>query len=71
METKTLNDTVDETLTETDAETLGDTLDDNLPEAKAERYWDILGDVKAKALAAPLAFTLAEGGDDTHDETNS
>ena len=30
-----------------------------------------MGDVKAKALAAPLAFTLAEGGDETHDETNS
>ena len=61
MEAKALNDTLDETLTETDAKTLWDTLDDYLPEAKAERYWDILGDVKAEALADPLAFTLAVG----------
>ena len=46
-------------------------LDDNFPEAEAERHWDILGDVKDKALADPLAVSLAEGGDETHDETNS
>ena len=35
-------------------------LNDNLPQAKAKRHRNILGDVKAKALAYPLAITLAE-----------
>ena len=44
------------------AKALVDKQDDNLPEVEAERYWDILGDVKAKALASPLAVTLPVWG---------
>ena len=53
------------------AKKLVDTLDVNLPEAEAERHWVILGDVRAEALAEPLAVTLAERGPKTSDETNS
>ena len=42
-----------------EAKRLVDTLGDNLSEVEAERHWDILGDVKADALADPVAFTLA------------
>ena len=54
-----------------ETKSLVNTLDDKLPEAEANRHWDILGDVKAEALADPLAVTLEEEGDETHDETNS
>ena len=53
------------------AKEIVDTLDDNLPEAEPERHCDILGDVKAEALADPLAVTVAERGAETFDETNS
>ena len=46
-----------------EAKALVDTLDDNFEAAEAERQWHMLGDVKAEALADPLAVTLAEGGD--------
>ena len=42
-----------------------------MQKAEAERHWDILGDVKAEALADPLAVTLEEEGDEKHDETKS
>ena len=42
-----------------EAKRLVDTLVDNLSEVEADRHWDILGDVKADALADPVAFTLA------------
>ena len=46
-------------------------MDDNIPETEAERHCDILGDVKAEALADPLAVTLAKGRAETLDKTNS
>ena len=50
---------------------LVDTLDDNLSQEKAERHWDILGEVKAEALADPMAVTLAEVRAETVDKMNS
>ena len=49
---------------------LVDTLDDISPKAEAQRHWDIFGALKAKALAKPLAVTLAEGRCETLDKTN-
>ena len=46
------------------------TLDDISPKAEAERHWDILGALKVKALAKPLAVTLAKGRCKTLDKTN-
>ena len=46
-----------------EAKALVDTLHDNFEAAEAERQWHMLDDVKAEALADPLAVTLAEGGD--------
>ena len=54
-----------------EAKRLVDTLDENFPEAETERHWGILGDVKAEALADPLAFTQAEGVAETFEKTNS
>ena len=53
VEGRALVDTLDEPLTDTDADTLGETL----------------GDVKTLALVATLAHTLAEGEVNTVDNT--
>ena len=47
------------------AKALVETLVHNLPDAEADTHWDKFGDVKAEALADPLAVTLAEGGAET------
>lgn len=57
------------TLLHVEPKTLGDK--DGDVEAETERHWGILGDVKAEALADPLAFTQAEGVAETFEKTNS
>ena len=49
---------------------LVDTLDDISQKAEAQTHWDLFGALKAKALAKPLAVTLAQGRCKTLDKTN-